>query len=85
MKGPTVPSLNGYSAVNNLSALVLKVQIPCISNLNNKEMITKDSLVPLKEDTSSLSNTYRGLGGKTNKKLKTFMAHILKRAFEFCK
>ena len=48
-------------------------------------MITKDSLVPLKEDTSSQSNTYSGLGGKTNKKLKTFMAHILKRAFEFCK
>ena len=48
-------------------------------------MIIKDSLVSLKGDTSSLSNTYRGLHGKTNKKLKTFMAHILKPAFEFGK
>ena len=48
-------------------------------------MIIKDSLVSLKEDTSSLSNTYRGLHGEMNKKLKTFMAHILRLAFEFGK
>ena len=64
------------------------MQVPCISNLNNKEMIIKDSLVPLKDDTRSLSNTYRGLHGKMNKrceKLKTFMVRILKLAFEFGK
>ena len=64
------------------------MQVPCISNLNNKEMIIKDSLVPLKEDTRSLSNTYRGLRGKMNKrceKLKTCMVRILKLAFEFGK
>ena len=44
MQGLTVQSLNEHSAVNDNSSLVLKVRVPCISKLNNEEIIIKDSL-----------------------------------------
>lgn len=60
MQGLTVQSLNEHSAVNDNSSLVLKVRVPCISKLNNEEIIIKDSSAPLKQDTSGLSNIYTG-------------------------
>ena len=49
-----------WGCAETLPSLVLKVRVPCISKLNNEEIIIKDSSAPLKQDTSGLSNIYTG-------------------------
>ena len=59
------------------------MRVPCISNLNNKEMIIKDSLVRLKQEKSGLPNTDTGgcearqTIGVRNRKLKTSFRLLL--------